>query len=58
MFKILQIVCMNPAIIKRIIEVEEYADLIINSTIQFLSLEPNDIKFSEVLLEICSKIIK
>jgi hypothetical protein len=58
MFKILQIICMNSAIIKRFIEVEEYADLIINSTIKFFSLDSNEMKYSEVLLDICSKIIK
>ena len=56
MIKILEIIFKNETIIKKIVD-WEYGNNILNLSIKFISLNRQDIKTTNMLLEICSKII-
>ena len=55
-FKILEIIFKNSTIIQKIVE-WQYSDYILNLAVKFLSLSKSDLKNTETLLEMCSKLI-
>ncbi len=54
--RILDIIFRNETIIRKVVE-WQYGNYILNLTVKFISLSSHDLKTTEVLLEMCSKII-
>lgn len=54
--RILDIIFRNETIIRKVVE-WQYGNSILNLAVKFISLTKHDLKTTEVLLEMCSKII-